>query len=151
MGINFSKYSGSTTTQKYKKLHGNLFSLKRKIIEQTLNNFTILNKDCNTQKFSLNKKKTFFFFLFTALFLSVYLSQFSLTVYLSFLFYSLTHLRNSLKTALILTFSGTSPLFTTKWPNGLSFYFFTFFFFSSFILFTSSHNKCEPTCLDFCA
>ena len=48
MGINFSKHSGSTATQEHKYLHGNPFSLKGKSMGQTLNNFTILNRDYNT-------------------------------------------------------------------------------------------------------
>ena len=36
------------TTQEHKDLRENPFSLKRKIAGQTLNNFTILNRDYNT-------------------------------------------------------------------------------------------------------
>ena len=70
---------------------------------QTPNNFTILNRDYNTQ-YNLSKEKTHFFFSLTAFFLTVYLSQFSLTLYFSLLFcFCLLSLAQFFKTVPILT------------------------------------------------
>ena len=48
MGINFSKHSINTTSQKRQDLRENPLFLKGKTIGQTPNNFTILNRDYNT-------------------------------------------------------------------------------------------------------
>ena len=72
------------------------------------------------------KKKTLFFFSLTALFLTVYLSQFSLIFFLLLLI-------QFFKIASVLTlWNFTFFLHHFKWPNGLSFYFFIFSFFSPF-------------------
>ena len=150
--INFSKYSGSTTTQEHKDLYRNSFSSKGKITEQILNNFTILNRDYNIYRYNLSKEKILFFFSLTALFLTVYLSQFSLTLYIFLFSFTCSHSRSSPRLhcpqshSLGLLF--TLLLQMTKWP-------FPFIFspHSSFLLstlFKLSHNKGKHTSLDFC-
>ena len=133
----------------------NPFSLKGKIKGQTLNNFTILNRDYNIQ---LEQRNLFFFLFFhfsfslTALFLIVYLSPFSPTLYVflfSFIFYysrSSSRLHQS-------SHSGTSLNDST--PIGpmafLFLHLFLSFLPSSCLASLTSHfSKCKPTCLDFC-
>ena len=128
----------------------NPFSLKRKIKGQTLNNFTILNRDYSVQLEQRNL--SFFSFSLTALFLIVYLSQFSPTLYIflfSFIFYysrSSSRLHQS-------SHSGTSLNDST--PIGpmafLFLHLFLSFLPSSCLASLTSHfSKCKPTCLDFC-
>ena len=103
------------------------FSFKVKTTGQTPNNFTILNRSYNIERYNLRKKKkTLFFFSLTALFLTVYLSQFSLIFFLLLLI-------QFFKIASVVTlWNFTFFLHHFKWPNGLSFYFFIFSFFSPF-------------------
>ena len=88
----------STTIQEYKDLRGNPFSLKGKITGQTPNNFTISKIDITTLRDTTwVKKKPLFFFLLTTLFLTVYLSQFSLAIYIFLFSFACFHSRSSPK------------------------------------------------------
>ena len=75
----------------------NLFSLKRKITGQTPNNFTILNRDYNIQRYNLStkKKNPHFFFSLTVLFFTMYLSQISHALSMFLFSYAYSHLRSS--------------------------------------------------------
>ena len=84
-------------------------------MRQILNNFNILNRDY--KNLNQKKKKILFFFSPPAsLFLTGYLSQFSLALYIFFLLLSLTQFS---KTALpsVSTHWDFSSLFFTQWPN----------------------------------
>ena len=123
----------------------NHFSLKGKITRQTLNNFTILNKDYNIWIYNLGKEK-FFFFSLMALCFTVYLSQFSLVICV-FLLFCLLSLTQFFKT----TLSSHSGILSA--PNGQMTFPFISSSLSSFLPFTrlsSIHNKCKPTCFNFC-
>ena len=120
-------YNGNTTIQEYKNLHKKLFLFERKIMGQTRNNFIILNRNYNTWRHNLSKQILLFFFSLTALFFTLYLSQFSLALYIFLLFY-LVSLTQLFKTAPVLT-SLFSPFFSVvhqvaEWP---------YFSFSSFL------------------
>ena len=109
----------------------NPFFLEGKITGQIPNNFTILNRDYNTQIYILSKEKTLFFFSLTALFLTMYLSQFSLTlIYFSPLLFALT--RTFFKAALSPHFHWDFSYWLflcTNWPNSLLlFHLFLLFF-----------------------
>ena len=143
MGINFSKHNRSTATQEHKYLRGNPFSLKRKTTGKTLNNFTILNRDYNTWRYNLSKKKkTLSFFSLTALFLNVYLSQFSLSLYIFLFSFACSHAHNSprlhcpqshsLGILFLLTSRMASPCISSSFPS-----------FLPFTVMTSNHNKCN--------
>ena len=126
----------------------NHFFLKGKTTGQTPNNFTILNRDYNTQRYNLSKKKTIFFFSLTALFLTVYFLLLSL-----FFSCACSHSHSSSRLHLVLTlwdFTSFSPLglhiftpqdFTSSahlhQPNGLSIHLF--------LLFSLSHSSYQVT------
>ena len=98
-----------------------ILSLKEKTTRYISNNFTILNRDYNTWRIPLEKKKTIFCFLLT---FSLYISHNFLlfSIFFSFLFYllSLTQLFKTAMSSISLT--GICPLLLyTKWPNGLPF------------------------------
>ena len=97
---------------------------------QIPNNFTILNRDYNTQRYNLiKKKKNSLFLSLTALFLTVYLSQFCFALYIfSSILLALTHTVLQGCTVLSLTHWNFSSLFffpsssyapNGKWPNSL--------------------------------
>ena len=90
MWINFSKYSGSTTTQEHKDLHGNPFSLKGKTTEQTPNNFTILINITTLRNTTWAKKTFFFLFIDKSLPHCISLTIFSSPLYFSPLLLALT-------------------------------------------------------------
>ena len=102
-------HNGSTTTQEHKDLCGNPFSLNGKITGQTPNNFTILNRDYNTQRYNLSKEKTSLF-LFTHYSLShcVSLTIFSCSLYFSLLFCLLSLTQFSKTTLSSISLTGTS-------------------------------------------
>ena len=110
----------------------NLFSLKRKITGQTSNNFTILNRDYNIQRYNLSTKKKPSLFLFShcSLLHYVSLTNFSCSLYVSLLL-CLFSLTQFFKTAPVLTLRDFSSLFYTKQPNDLIYLLLSF---SSFIL-----------------
>ena len=139
-------YSGSITTQELKNLRENLFYLKGKTTGHISNNFIILNRNYNTQRYNLSKK-TLFFLLLNALFLTIYF----LFLYIFLFSFTCSHLRRSSRLHLILTTLWDSLLFPLC-TNGRMVSPFNSSSFPSFLrftLFTSSHNKYKPTYLDF--
>ena len=93
----------------------------------------------------LEQRKTLFLFSLTTLFLTVYLSQFSLALYI-FLLFCLHSLTQFFKTTM------SSHSRTLSAPNGRMTFLFISSCLSSFLPSTrlsSIHNKCKPTCLDF--
>ena len=114
-------------------------------MRQTKNNFTLLNRDYNTQRNNLSKIKLSFSF-HSLLFLIVCLSQFFLTLSI-FLFSfacSLTHTilqdctqaSSSLGLHFLLIGRIVSPLISSSFPS-----------FLPFTLLTSNHNKCNSLAL----
>ena len=100
----------------------------------------------------LSKEKTLFFFSFIALFLTVYLSQFSLTLSIFLFSFACSHSRSSSRLHLVLTTLWNFTSFFLFCPNGRmasTFISSSFPSFLPFTLFTSSHNKYKPTYLDF--
>ena len=121
---------------KHKDLRGNPFSLKGKIMRQTLNNFTISNKDYNTQRYNLSKEKLSFSFHSVLSFLPCI---FSYPLYFSLPF-CLLSFTQFFKTTPVLSltcwgfsflwgFTSSPLLQMAEW---VSFYFFIFSFFSPF-------------------
>ena len=109
-----------------------ILSLKEKTTRYISNNFTILNRDYNTWRIPLEKKKNYLL-LFTH-FLTVYLPQFSLILYI-FLFsllLALTHTALQDCNVLNLTHGDLSSSPLHQMAEWSSLYFFIFSFFSSF-------------------
>ena len=89
----------------------------------------------------MSKEKTFFFFSLTALFLTMYLSQFSLALYIFLFSFACSHARSSprlhcpqshsLGILFLLTSRMASPCISSSFPS-----------FLPFTLLTSIHNKC---------
>ena len=128
MVINFSKHSRSITTQEYKNLRENPFSLKGKIIRQTPNNSTILNRDYNIKIF-------FSFHSLLSFSRCIPYNFLLLSIFFSSLLLALTHAVLQDCTVLSLTrwdFSSSCSL--AEW---CTLYFFFIFFFSSFNCLTS--------------
>ena len=129
---------------------------------QTPNNFTILNRDYNIQRYNLNKEKLYFSF-HSLLSSSVWI--FSYPLYFSPLLLALTHAVLPDCTQFSVSLAGISLFFPwgfTSSPPGTSllqpifigrmaslFISSSFPSFLPFTLFISSHNKCKPTYLDF--
>ena len=80
--MNFSKHNHTRTP----RFTWKSFLYEEKATGQIPNNLTILNRNYNTERYNLSKEKTLFFFSLIALFFTMYLSQFSLTLYFSLLF-----------------------------------------------------------------
>ena len=111
--------------------------------------------EITTLKDTIWAKKTLFFFSLTALFLTVYLSQFSLTLSIFSFSFACSHSRSSSRLALsshfgtsLLFFLRTSllqPIFTGRMAS--LFISSSFPSFLPFTLFISSHTKCKPLTL----
>ena len=122
---------------------------------QTPNNFTILNRDYNTQRYNLRKKKnTLFFFSLTTLFLTVYLSQFPLALCIFLFSFACSHSRSSPRLhctkshSLELLFPLLFFLPTSRMTS--LFISSSFPSFLPFTLLTSNHNKCNSLALTLC-
>ena len=74
--MNFSKHNHTRTP----RFTWKSFLFEEKTTRQISNNFIILNRNYNTERYNLSKEKTLFFFSFIALIFTVYLSQFSLNL-----------------------------------------------------------------------
>ena len=102
-------HNGSTTTQEHKDLCGNPFSLKGKTTGQTLNNFTILNRDYNTQRYNLSKEKNLSFSFHSLLSFSLCISHNFLLLSIFFSSLCLLSLTQFSKTTLSsISLTGTS-------------------------------------------
>ena len=113
----------------------NPFSLKGKTTGQTPNNFTILNRYYNTQRYNLSKEK-FSFSFHSLLSSSLCISHNFLLLSLFFSSFTCSH-SHSLQDCTVLNV-GTSDFFFLyhKWPNGLS-----ILFLSPFLLFLLPHSS----------
>ena len=110
----------------------------------------------------VQRKKALFFFLLIALFLTVYLSQLSLAIYIFLFSFACSHIfLFSFACSHSCSFSKLhcpqshslrlpfTLLFCTKWPNDIPFISSSFSSFLPFILLISIHNKCNLLTLTF--